>query len=363
MMTPADFELLSAYLDNALNSRERSALEARLAQDAALRAALDELRGIKSLLGDLPVLQPPRNFTLDPTKYARRVWWSRLDAFRTLGALVSAAAALMLVFGVLSSANQVQPATSARASGTLVGANPTALPATPTLLSPGSEGTPQEGQGSGEAEFNGAAESQLSPTALIAVSSQTASAPALVPPAASTVETFQLQQATGTPPPTATDHPAIQGILAATSVPQPTLAAGAVDQATLSGADDAMRSATLANQNLLMTPTAAVDIVQTSAALAPLSPTETRLRATTEAAILPTAAGAPLLTITSDALSDAAEPIASPPPEPTQSPEADKSRRDETGLEPQSRLLILGGIILFIVGGVLFLIGIFRTRN
>lgn len=386
MMTPADFELLSAYLDNALNMRERSALEARLVKDAALRAALDELRGIKSLLGDLPVLQPPRSFTLDPVKFARRAWWSRLDAFRMLGGLVSAAAALLLVIGVLSSANSVQTGVIGRASGTIVGINPTPLPpasvmvgatqppafSAPRTLTP--MGMPEQSaatqqgqndsQGGGELEFGeGAAESELPSATTTPARSETDQSPVFAPLAA-TAEMFQGQASTATRLPTATDNAAAQGLIAATSAPLPTIALGTIDQATLPpsarlattatlrGTDDAMQSATLANQNLLMTLTAAVDIVQTSAAFAP---TTTQIGA----------AGAPLIAGTPEAATDAAEPTEGQllPTENPESTESDKSRRDEAILEPQPRLLILGGIILLILGGLLFLIGLFRIRR
>ena len=44
MMTPQDFERLSAYLDNQLSTAEKANLEKRLAQEPELKAALADLR-------------------------------------------------------------------------------------------------------------------------------------------------------------------------------------------------------------------------------------------------------------------------------------------------------------------------------
>jgi hypothetical protein len=72
VLTPADLELLSAYLDNELTPAERIALERRLAQDADLRAALDDLRGVTRAIRGLPTLRAPRDFRLDPAVFGRQ---------------------------------------------------------------------------------------------------------------------------------------------------------------------------------------------------------------------------------------------------------------------------------------------------
>ncbi len=68
-MTAASFrdvERLSAYLDGELSQAERARLESRLARDAGLSAALDELRATRALLRRTPRRRAPRNFTLTP---------------------------------------------------------------------------------------------------------------------------------------------------------------------------------------------------------------------------------------------------------------------------------------------------------
>src|SRR5579859_398484 len=93
-----DFEELSAYLDGQLSPDQRRALEGRLAQDAALRGALDDVRGTLAILQAAPRLMPPRNFTLDPARYARgKPWWARYGAMQTIGAVGALASATMIV--------------------------------------------------------------------------------------------------------------------------------------------------------------------------------------------------------------------------------------------------------------------------
>jgi hypothetical protein len=68
-MTAASFrdvERLSAYLDGELSQAERTRLESRLAREAGLSAALDELRATRSLLRRTPRRRAPRSFTLTP---------------------------------------------------------------------------------------------------------------------------------------------------------------------------------------------------------------------------------------------------------------------------------------------------------
>jgi hypothetical protein len=65
-------ELLSAYLDGELGERECQRLEARLAQDATLRAELSALRQTVSLMQELPQVAAPRNFILSESMVRRR---------------------------------------------------------------------------------------------------------------------------------------------------------------------------------------------------------------------------------------------------------------------------------------------------
>jgi hypothetical protein len=65
-MKQRDIELLSSYLDGQLSSVDTAHLEARLRTDPDLRSVLQDLRGARSLLRQLPMRKAPRNFTLTP---------------------------------------------------------------------------------------------------------------------------------------------------------------------------------------------------------------------------------------------------------------------------------------------------------
>jgi hypothetical protein len=89
-----DLELLSASLDGQLSPEESARLQARLAADAGLRAAQDELRRTRALLRRTPQRRAPRNFTLMPKMAGVRPPLPRLvPAF----SWASAVAALLLL--------------------------------------------------------------------------------------------------------------------------------------------------------------------------------------------------------------------------------------------------------------------------
>jgi hypothetical protein len=62
-------EMLNAYLDGELSTREARRFEAELEQDPELRAGLAQLRQIKASIRQLPQVRAPRNYTLDPAVY------------------------------------------------------------------------------------------------------------------------------------------------------------------------------------------------------------------------------------------------------------------------------------------------------
>ncbi len=90
-----DLELLSAYLDDALSSEERAALDARLAAEPALRRELAALRQTVALVHDFSRATAPRNFTLT----AAMVRPPKILFFpaTTAVSLMSAVAAIVLV--------------------------------------------------------------------------------------------------------------------------------------------------------------------------------------------------------------------------------------------------------------------------
>lgn len=94
-------EELNAYLDSELRGRAREQLEARLAADAELRAALAQLRAVKEGVAQLPRLRAPRNYTLDPAVYGRPAPARAASLYPTLRlATVLTAFLLVLAFGL-----------------------------------------------------------------------------------------------------------------------------------------------------------------------------------------------------------------------------------------------------------------------
>ncbi len=65
-LSQLDLELLNAYLDNALNEKERQHFEERLARSLPLQKKLKEYTQLKVALRELPKQPSPRNFTLSP---------------------------------------------------------------------------------------------------------------------------------------------------------------------------------------------------------------------------------------------------------------------------------------------------------
>jgi hypothetical protein len=120
-------ELLSAYLDGELGERERQQLEARLAQDATLRAELRALHRTVSLMQELPQATAPRNFILSESMVerqqpARRAAPVRAGSGQALGRawaaplLTAATAVVSLLFVVVLAGDLLLPGIGGLAS-------------------------------------------------------------------------------------------------------------------------------------------------------------------------------------------------------------------------------------------------------
>ncbi|HNT23227.1 MAG TPA: hypothetical protein PKM21_02595 [Anaerolineales bacterium] len=98
-LSARDYEVLSAYLDGQLNSKERARLEARLITTPALQTTLDDLQKTRSLLRSLPRPRRPRSFVLTPQMVTTRQPKPRplFPAF----SLASAVSSLLLVLVML----------------------------------------------------------------------------------------------------------------------------------------------------------------------------------------------------------------------------------------------------------------------
>jgi hypothetical protein len=95
-ISPRDYELLSAYLDGELSTRDRAKLEARMTKQPELRLGLEELHQTKMLLRSLPQKRAPRNFTIPNALPRRRTVPRLFPALRFASAL--AGILFMIVF-------------------------------------------------------------------------------------------------------------------------------------------------------------------------------------------------------------------------------------------------------------------------
>jgi len=98
-------ELLSAYIDGALSPRERARLEARLAQDADLRARLESLQQTVALVRGMPPVRAPRHFLLTPAMVRRPAPVARrLAPALTFATAISGLLCVILLVGNLLTA-------------------------------------------------------------------------------------------------------------------------------------------------------------------------------------------------------------------------------------------------------------------
>jgi hypothetical protein len=72
LLTPKDYELLSAYLDNVCSPREKVLVENRIKKDLEFAQALLEFKHARKLLQALPKRRAPRNFVLSASQVPSR---------------------------------------------------------------------------------------------------------------------------------------------------------------------------------------------------------------------------------------------------------------------------------------------------
>jgi hypothetical protein len=97
-LSPNDWQLLSAYMDDQLDGKEKSRLEARLNSDPALRQNLLSLEQTRVVLRSAPRRKVPRDFRLDPSTAPSR----SLPVLFPVFSFASAVAALLFVILVVT---------------------------------------------------------------------------------------------------------------------------------------------------------------------------------------------------------------------------------------------------------------------
>lgn len=189
-------EALSAYLDDALDSAEREALERHLATCDACQAELADLRRVREMLRALPAPTVPRSFTLPtapaPARPDRRSGapsrapaWTR--AAQWLGGIAAAVGVGLLTLGALHAPNvsMGMAAPQRNTTSSFGGSTSAPAPGTPSFTdqatsSPGEARTPFA-EGTNPAVGSGTVVTVATPTAPI-VNSGEKSPPAVSVP-------------------------------------------------------------------------------------------------------------------------------------------------------------------------------------
>ena len=108
-------DLLSAYIDNALNPGERESVRAHIETCTSCQAEHESLLATQVMLSSLPVVPPPRAFTLTPEMVGagahEKSFWQRLLTPRAVprfatGSVVAFALLALLLVGDLTGARQ-----------------------------------------------------------------------------------------------------------------------------------------------------------------------------------------------------------------------------------------------------------------
>jgi len=108
-MTSRDYELISAYLDDQLGSKERARFEDRLNIDPVLRRELHEIGKTRLLLRGMPKLRAPRNYYIKPESQAQPVVRRPAWRFAPAYGIVSAIATILLVIVIFGDKLLVSP--------------------------------------------------------------------------------------------------------------------------------------------------------------------------------------------------------------------------------------------------------------
>lgn len=172
-------ELLSGYLDRALDIGEYREAEQTLKECAACVAELGELRSLHTLLRELPAPVPRRSFTLDPATVRPRRLLFPLFRFASL----AAAMLLVTVLGVDAFANRAgQPTTTSQ-----TGAASESAPAAGGVAPAGGEATEPMGDAASSLEVT--TEPPMTALQAPAPTTAAAAAPASEAPESATAET------------------------------------------------------------------------------------------------------------------------------------------------------------------------------
>jgi hypothetical protein len=144
MLTDRDYDLISAYLDDALEGDDLRAVEQRLATDPAFAAEVAVMRRVVALIHDLPELAAPRDFRLTREQASRidreraasttpkpRLGWVQRYGLRVVSA---AASTILLVAGFVGLMQANTPRTQNLSGGEVAMAAETLAPTPEPLM-------------------------------------------------------------------------------------------------------------------------------------------------------------------------------------------------------------------------------------
>lgn len=103
-LSSKDWILISSYLDDQLDPKQKEQLEARLASDLSLQKGLEGLRRTRAVLRAAPQRKVPRSFTLTPEMVSQIKPFSWLTmAFSLSSAAAAILAVILISFDILPS--------------------------------------------------------------------------------------------------------------------------------------------------------------------------------------------------------------------------------------------------------------------
>ena len=100
-LSPQEWQLLSAYLDNQVSTAERNQIEKQLTSDAAYRQAAESLRQTRTVIRGMPLRRVPHNFTLTPDMVKARRKWGIFPALRLSSAFAALASVVLFALQLL----------------------------------------------------------------------------------------------------------------------------------------------------------------------------------------------------------------------------------------------------------------------
>jgi hypothetical protein len=170
---PRLLEALSAYLDGRLEGLEKTALEARLRQEADLRLQLEELRAVRDSLRSLPSMKPPRPLTLSRAQVRphgseaeRGAGWISARSLALGSALFALAFILVTSANIFSSKSSASMSPRSADNFALQAAQPAAGEANPapTAAQPTLAAAPKANEPDGKALGGGGLQATAVPT-------------------------------------------------------------------------------------------------------------------------------------------------------------------------------------------------------